>query len=95
MTVVSGQHQGFSTVVKHFETEALAKNASNELSTLLKQLVESGKIVVADDKGRPRVVCGVGELLLRLGITQVGTALSSGEVHGAVVLAPPSGIILS
>lgn len=86
---------GYSSLVRYFEHERDAKEAAAEMGALIKQLAEGGKIMVADASGRPRVVCTVGEFLTRLGVDKVGPLVMAGEVHGGLILSPPSGVLVS
>jgi len=95
-TVVMG-HQGsgvgFSYPIKHFETEELAKRAREEHGALIKEVIESGSIIMVVD-GKPKKVMPVAQLLGMLGIGNVAHNVIAGEVSGSVLVVPASGILL-
>lgn len=96
-TVIQGHEgsgMGFRHQIKHFDDEDVAKQAMREHVASIRALVEQAKIVMPTDRG-PQVVTSLSEFLGRIGIGNVGHSLTSGEVHGAVVLAPTPSIVLA
>lgn len=95
-TVISGPQGsgcGFRHAIKQFDSEETARVAQTEHGATIKDIVEGGKIVMQTDQG-PRVIMPLSQFLGQLGIGNIGHALTGGEVHGGVVLAPTPRIVL-
>ena len=85
--------QGFSVDVKFWETEELLKEAIQEAREKIGAIWQDGKIIVPTEKG-PRAIMTVADLFSMLGIKNIIATATTGEVHGAVVLAGRAPVII-